>query len=108
MHSIAFVLELMGDEFKRLGVHMLKLKKISKKATQFIVTTNHLLSTYYDLHYNYSRIKAEHLFELDERGYALFDKIHRDLSVDELELMHHLKKIYKFIISLTELRIDLD
>jgi phosphate uptake regulator len=107
MHTLLFVLELIGDEYKRLGMHLLEMKKIDNDVKKYFNATHVMLEKYYDLYYNFSNEKAQEIYALEEEKYILFDKIEKKADHDELELLHHLKKITKYIASLVELRMDL-
>ena len=108
IYALIFMLEMIGDEYKRLGLHLLKVKKISKTLLTFFEHTHKMIELYYELYYNYSKEKANYIYELDKEDAKLFEKISSTLNREESELMHHIKKIDRFIISLIELKIDLE
>jgi hypothetical protein len=66
-----------------------------------------MLKAFYDLYYNFSKEKAEQVYKIDKEYAELFEKVYTDLTPEESELLHHLKKINIFMLSLTELRIDM-
>jgi phosphate uptake regulator len=108
MYSLIFVLEMVGDEFKKLGLHLLNFKKPkNKNIIKFATYSDNMLRTFYDLYYNFSNEKAEQVYKIDKDYADLFEKVYSDLAPEESELLHHLKKINIFMLSLTELRIDM-
>ena len=107
MYSIIFILELVGDEYKKLGLHMLKMKSISKNTLSLIEHMDKLLKEFYELYYNFSNEKIGKIYDLDQEATKIHAKIYPTSSRDEIELLHHLKKIGRFILSLLELRVDM-
>ncbi|MFH1316701.1 MAG: AbrB/MazE/SpoVT family DNA-binding domain-containing protein [Candidatus Woesearchaeota archaeon] len=107
MFTLIFLIEMVGDEYKKMGLHILKLNKMSPGLKEFITLVDSMVRDFYDLYYNFSKEKAAELYKKDAEGYKLFDKVWPKTSTEEKELLHHLKKIGKLIYSLTELRIDL-
>jgi len=108
MYTIVFILEMVGDEYKKVGIHMVKMKVISKNLKDFIIHVDNMLKVFYDCYYNFSDEKAEKVYKLDEEGYKIFEKIYPHVNNEEKELLHHMKKVGKFLVNLTELRIDLN
>ena len=108
IYSIIFIIELIGDDYKKLGVHMLEMKKISKSMTDFIIQIDKMLRTYYELYYNFSNEKAKQLYDTEQKATILYEKLKITADKEEVELLHHLKKISRFIVSLIELRMDLE
>ncbi len=87
---------------------MLKMKKVSPTIKGFIEIVDEMLKAYCNLYHNFSNDKVEKIFKMDESAYKLFEKISPTLSSQDRELLHHLKKISRFMVSLTELKIDLN
>jgi phosphate uptake regulator len=108
IYSLIFMLELVGDEYKRLGIHILKMKKNGKNIITFVEHTHNMIELFYDLYYNFTKEKADCTYELDKQDAKMFEKVKTSLTDEEAEIMHHIKKIDRFIISLIELRIDLE
>lgn len=107
MHTLIFLLELVGDEYKRLGLHMLKMKSISKNVIKFLENTDKLIRAYYDLYYDFSKEKTDYIYKLDFEDAKLYDRMKEGIIGEDAELLHHIKKIDRFIISLVELRVDM-
>jgi len=108
MYSTIFLLEMVGDEYKRVAKHALEDKpKYGPEMLKFFRDVNEQFSLYYDLFYHFDRNKAIKIFEREEQFYKRAKKMHHSISTDERELLHHLKKITRQTISLVELAIDL-
>jgi phosphate uptake regulator len=108
MYSLILLLEMVGDEYKKLGLHLLKFKRPkNKNIIKFATYSDTMLKLFYDLYYDFSNKKAEQIYKTDKEYAELFEKVYTDLTPEESELLHHLKKINIFMLSLTELRIDL-
>jgi phosphate uptake regulator len=108
MYTLIFILELLGDEYKRVGLHLLHLKKLNKEVIDYIIDTDNLFKKYYHLYYNYSDRAADEIYQIDKKRDVSAKAVLPHLNHEEAEIMHHLKKIGRFIISTTELRIDLN
>ena len=108
MYTMIFNLELIGDEYKRLTQHLLvDSPKYSAAHLKFFGIVNDQFKAYYDLFYNPKREKAVKIFEKEMEITEIANKLTLKSTPDEKELLHHLKKITRGIISLTELAIDL-
>ncbi|MFH1134160.1 MAG: AbrB/MazE/SpoVT family DNA-binding domain-containing protein [Nanoarchaeota archaeon] len=108
MYSLILVLELVGDDYKKLGLHVLSMKKVSEEVKTYFRHIDTMIRAYYEFYYRFSKEGAEKIFRMDEEAYRLFDQISPPARNEEKELMHHLKKISRYIITLTELRIDME
>jgi phosphate uptake regulator len=108
IYTIIFLLELLGDEYKKLGLHLLKSKDGAKKTIPLMEEVNAQLQRFYELYYKFSKEKVIEIFEKESNVLCKMVEELNGLSEYELELVHHLKKISRFIISLTELRVDLE
>ena len=107
--SIIFLLEMVGDEYKRFSIHYLKCKKHnSEHSLKFLTKVNKQFRRFYELYYSFKKEKIMEIYDFNKE----LEKHSHDgitgLSKDEQELYHHLKKIQRFILSLVELRIDLE
>lgn len=107
MSKLIFLLELVGDEYKRMGLHMLKMKKFNKNTIKFMENMGRALKLFHDLYYNFSKEKVEEIYKLDAADTVFFEKVKNDLNREDLEILHHIKKIDRFIISLVEITIDM-
>lgn len=109
IYATIMILEMIGDELKKIGMHLLDMKKINlnlvSKLFDFQVDQ---LNRLYDLFYQFEKKKAVEIYEQDKIGTDLIDKNYKRLSGEEKELLHHFKKIGIFVLNLTELRIDLE
>jgi phosphate uptake regulator len=108
MHSILFVLEMMGDEFKKVAIHLLEAKSISQKMESLFKIQSDQLRRYYTLFYGFNRERCLEIYEQDQKGHKYNLGVYESLNTAEKEILHHLKKIGIYILSLTELRIDLE
>lgn len=108
IYSIIFMLELIGDEYKRISKHILRDGHVYGGASlKFFKKTNEQFAFFLDFFYSPNREKAIKIFEKNEELGSEVKKLLKAAGDDEKELLHHLKKITYFIISLTELTIDL-
>lgn len=109
MYSTIFLLELIGDEYKKLAIHLLEHeKKLGTKMEELFNFQKEQLHRFYDLFYNFSKEKTQEIYKMDMDGTELLAKETKSLTAHERELVHHLKKIGVYITSLTELKIDLE
>ena len=108
IYATIFDLELLGDEYKRIAQHILSGNpKYSQAHLKFFDAVNEQFKAYFDLFYSPKREKAIKIFEKDVELTLAVKKLLEKSTDDEKELLHHLKKITRFVISLTELAIDL-
>jgi len=109
IYTTIFTLELLGDEYKRISQHILSKNaiKYSSANLKFFEAINDQFKAYYELFYSPKREKAIKIFENDAELSATVKKLFPKSTNEEKELLHHLKKISRFVISLTELAIDL-
>jgi phosphate uptake regulator len=109
MHSLIFTLELIGDEFKKLAMHMLEEKKVgSKFIKELFQVQKAQLNRINGLFYSFNKRKAFEIYDEDRKGTELIARYYPKLSDYEKEILHHFKKIGIYVLSLTELRIDLE
>jgi phosphate uptake regulator len=109
MHSLIFTLELVGDEFKKLALHFLDSKDKSRPlmTREFEIQKNQLRRIY-ELFYKYSKEKVQEIYEKDKEGDQYLNENYSKFSDEEKEIIHHFKKIGIYVLSLTELRMDLE
>jgi len=108
MFSIVFVLEMVGDELKKMGLHILESKKLDKKLiTKLFDVQMKQLNRFYKLFYNFDKELVLEIYDEDKKGSELIEKCYKKLSDDEKELLHHFKKVGIFVLNLTELKIDM-
>ncbi len=109
MYAILFLLELVGDELKKIGIHLLEAKKITSKTEELFQTAHEKIREFYTLFYNFSNELCLKAYGVNQnKGHYYTDEMFNSLTNEEKEILHHLKKINVYIFSLTELRIDLE
>ena len=108
IYSILFLLELVGDEFKKVAIHLIDAKDISKKTSELFKVQHEQLRKFYTLFYNFSKEKCIEIYEPEVLGHNYNLELYTSLNDEEKEILHHLKKIGIYLTSLTELRIDLE
>lgn len=108
IYSTIFLLEMVGDEYKRIANHIIRDKhKYGQAALNFFEEVNKQFESYVDLFYHFDRAKTIAIFEKENEFTELAKKLFKEVTDDEKELLHHLKKITRFTISLVELAIDI-
>jgi phosphate uptake regulator len=109
MHSLIFTLEMIGDEFKKLAMHMLRDDgKHSPMIKELFKLMSDQFERFYKLFYKFDKHKAVELYKMDKDATKLATKYYKKMSDNEKELLHHLKKIGIYVLSLAELRIDME
>lgn len=108
MYSIIFLLELIGDELKKIGLHLQENKKVSRKVmTELFEVQMNQLNVFYETFYNFDKKKLVQLYDDDKKGTLLIEKKWKEMNDFDKELLHHFKKIGIHILNLLELRIDM-
>lgn len=109
MYTILFLLELIGDEMKKIAIHVIDAKKITPKTEGLYLIAHEKIRDFYTLFYNYSKEQCLKAYGVNyNKGHYYTKEQFNSLNDDEKEILHHLKKINVTIFSLTELRIDLE
>jgi len=109
MHSLIFTLELVGDELKKIAMHMLENNlKYSDMVKELFDTQKRQIERFYKLFYKFDRQLAVEIYNADAESTKQAAKYYKHLSDDEKEFLHHFKKIGIYVLSLTELRIDME
>ncbi|MBU0898207.1 MAG: hypothetical protein KJ613_00125 [Nanoarchaeota archaeon] len=110
IYSSILILEMVGDEFKKIARHILDMEEKHSKAIKTLFKVqNDQLDRIYKLFYKFNKNLAQEIYEEDEKGTKLIKELFNELKTDEAkELVHHFKKVGIYILSLTELRIDLE
>lgn len=109
MHSLIFTLELIGDEFKKIAIHMLNDKgKYSMNIVEIFKSISDQLDRFYTLFYKFEKKAAMELYNADSMATDQAIERYKKLNDEEKELLHHFKKIGIYLLSLTELKIDLE
>ncbi len=105
-----FLIEMMGDEFKNIAIHLTqdfssgKFQNI-KPLVKFI---KEQIDNYYDLYYKFDKEKIKKISELDKKTYMDFPRLYKRANEEEKEIFHHLRMIGRYINSLLELRIEME
>jgi len=109
VYSLIFLLELIGDEYKKIAIHLLEAKgNIDKKMFELFEVQDKQLRRFYELFYGFSKEKTIEIFNEDQMGDRMNKMAFEKISNYEKEVLHHLKKIGIYVRSLTELRIDME
>jgi phosphate uptake regulator len=110
MFSTLYLLELIGDELKNTGIHLVQDFPNSKfeKITDFVKLVEDQWDYYYKLFYSYDIKKISKLSELDKQIYYQVPKLYHEASEDEKEIFHHLRMVSTYINALLELRIEIE
>ncbi len=109
MYSIIFLLELVGDELKKISIHLIDTKKVTPKTEELFKTAHEKIREFYTLFYNFSNELCLKAYGVNQnKGHYYTPELFSSINNDEKEILHHLKKINVYIFSLTELRIDLE
>jgi len=110
LFSTLYLLEMAGDEFKNIAIHLTndfsgsKFENI-KKMTEYI---KEQIGNYYDLFYKFDNEKVKRISELDQKIYLEVPVMYKKANEDEKEIFHHLRMIGRYINSLMELRIEME
>ncbi len=109
VHSIIFLLELVGDEYKKIALHCLDMKgKPRELMTKEFQIQKVQLRRFYELFYRFSKEKVGDIYNSDIEGDKFLKENFVNFSNAEKEIIHHFKKIGVYVLSLTELMIDLE
>ncbi|MDO8516923.1 MAG: AbrB/MazE/SpoVT family DNA-binding domain-containing protein [Nanoarchaeota archaeon] len=108
LFSTLFILELVGDEFKYIGKHLAISKKPVKDVLPLIEMVKKHFEMYYNLFYKFSRENAIELGENDYKIYNEHFKMKEKLKDQSKSIETHFMMISKFVLVLTELRIEME
>ena len=107
LFSTLFLLELLGDEFKYIGKHLVMSKKPVKECLPLTQAVKEHFDLYYSLFYKFNREEAIKFGESDQMVY----KEHQQFKTKTGEgrsIARHLMMISKFTLALCELRIEME
>jgi len=108
MYTIIFLLELLGDEYKKIALHCLNLKgKPKSLMTKEFEIQKEQFRRFYELFYKFSKEKVDEIYIKDSEGDKFLKNNFAKFSNEEKEIIHHFKKIGVYVLSLTELAINL-
>jgi phosphate uptake regulator len=108
MHSLIFVLEMIGDELKKMAIHILEDEGNYSQIQELFRMQVNQLERFYKLFYKYDKALVMEMYKCDTDATKMAETCYKKMNDDEKELLHHLKKVGIFILSLVELRIDLE
>lgn len=108
MYSILFLLEMVGDELKKVAVHLIETKKITPKGQELFKVVSEKVRLIYTLFYNFNKDSCLQIYQNYSKNHSYTEELFSSFNNDEKEILHHLKKINVYLYSLTELRIDLE
>jgi len=108
MYNLIFLLEMLADDYKKIAIHLLEMRS---KPNPLLVKEFEIFKDqvrrFYNLFYTFSKKTACEIYEADEEADKFLEENYTSFSDKEKEIIHHLKKIGAYVLSLTELRIDL-
>ncbi len=111
LFTMLYLMELIGDEFKNISIHLLfdfppntKFKNIELLAQA--VTDQ--INGFYDVFYKFDAEKIRVLSGIDQTTYMQIPQIYKKSNEDEKEIYHHLRMIERYINALLELRIEME
>jgi len=107
LFSTLFILELLGDEFKYIGKHLAVSKKPINESLTLAKKVKEHFDIYYKLFYKFSTEEAIKLGKNDELVYEEHYKFKNKVG-ESRSIARHLMMISKFILVLTELRIEME
>jgi len=108
MFSTLFLLELLGDEFKYIGLHLAKSKKGVDELVNFAEKIKEHFEMYYHLFYKFDRAEVIKFGENDYKIYNDHFMLKESPNKDSRSIRRHLMQISKFIFCLMELRIEME
>ncbi|MFH1071849.1 MAG: AbrB/MazE/SpoVT family DNA-binding domain-containing protein [Nanoarchaeota archaeon] len=109
IYTAIFLLEMIGDEYRKIALHLLDFKDKQRELMKKELEIQHAqLRKLYDLFYDFSTEKIQEVYSEDEKGDRFLRENAHTFTDNEMEIIHHLKKIGIFVVSLTELRLDLE
>lgn len=106
IYSIILLLEFIADEYKRVSYHLLKLRNNSKELFLIFEEVNKFFQNFHKFFYNFDKENMLKLYDENEKLMKQFRNF--NFKKGEEEIIHHLKKIRRFIIDLKQLKIDLE
>ena len=109
IYSSIILLEMVGDEFKKIARHIIDMEeKYTPTMKKLFKVQVDQLDRFYSIFYKFDKKLVEKIYDEDEKGTKLIRDIYNQLNDNDKELLHHFKKVGIYILSLTELRIDLE
>lgn len=106
--STLFLLELLGDEFKYIGKHLVFSEKPVKDVLGHARLVKNHFEMYYQLFYKYDRETAIKFGKNDALLYATHFKVKNKVHGETRSILKHFMMISKFVFALGELRIQME
>jgi phosphate uptake regulator len=106
MFSTLYLLELLGDEFKYVGRHLINAKKNVTDLLPFAELVKEHFESYYHFFYKFSKKAVIEFGELDSKVFKEHFKFKSVKNSDIQDIQRHFMLISKFTFSLAELRIE--
>jgi phosphate uptake regulator len=110
LFSTLFLLELVGDEFKNISVHLIQ-DFIGKKFSHLkdlASAVKKSFDSYQGLFYKFEPEKINEISKIDSETYFNVPQMYKKANEEEKEIFHHLRIIGRHINSLLELRIEME
>lgn len=105
VYSIILILEFIADEYKKVSRHIIELNKYDKLIYSIFEDTNKLFLSFHKAFYNFNN---QNIMSLHKEIEELEKKLKAaKLNYKEIEILHHIKKIKRFIVDLIQLSIEL-
>jgi len=109
VYNIVFMLEMLGDQIKKVAIHIMEFKIRNPKILIDSLQKNYeQLNNFINLFYDFKKEKAKEIFETGKKHVEILESHEKKLNQNEKEILYHLKKIASHILSLLELRIDME
>ncbi|MFH1710790.1 MAG: AbrB/MazE/SpoVT family DNA-binding domain-containing protein [Nanoarchaeota archaeon] len=108
LFSTLYLLELLGDEFKYIGKHIAMSNKSLKDVLPLVEMVKEHFEMYYHLFYKFDREMAMKIGKNDFKTYNEHFKIKENLKGQGRSMAAHIMGISKFVLVLTELRIEME
>jgi phosphate uptake regulator len=106
-----YLLEMLGDEFKNISVHLIyDFPHIKFKGIRDIARSlKEQFDLYYDIFYRFEKEKLLQMSELDQKRYFGVNDVSKKIKEDDAkEIFHHFRVIARCLNSLVELRIEME
>ncbi len=109
IYNTIFLLEMVGDEFKKIATHIIGMKgRHSANIKKLFRAQYEQLERFYSTFYSFSKGRVKEIYEENERYQKLMSDTYHSLDENQKGLAGHFKNIGSHILSLTELAIDLN
>jgi len=108
LFSTLYLLELLGDEFKYIGKHIAMSNKSLEDTIPLVELVKEHFEMYYHLFYKFDREMAMKIGKNDFKIYNEHFKIKENLKGQARSMASHVMGIGKFVLVLTELRIEME